>query len=135
MYTFCAPDKLEIDSLRLHSLVTFPQVLLVILLGFLRLTVVPNTRLQFNCNSSLHRLPGSDPLHPCFVSTLRNHHSWYTIVLLKFVTHRVVGLVPNSAPLWKNNGKAPQVFCLRNSWSAFPLSTLQDCARNCAHSV
>jgi hypothetical protein len=41
--------------------------------------------------------------------------------LILLTLSRVVGLVTNSAPLWKNNGKAPQVFCLRNSWSAFPL--------------
>lgn len=39
--------------------------------------------------------------------------------LILLTLSRVVGLVTNSAPLWKNNGKAPQVFCLRNDWSAF----------------
>jgi len=41
--------------------------------------------------------------------------------LILLTLSRVVGLVTNSAPLWKNNGKALQVICLRNSWSAFPL--------------
>jgi hypothetical protein len=33
--------------------------------------------------------------------------------LILLTLSRVVGLVTNSAPLWKNNGKAPQVFYLK----------------------